>query len=356
MRILFYDPLTPFTYDSKTPRERALGGTEATIIRIAEGLKDYHHVAVAQHCRSNDYKTQEREVQYLSFQEAKTLNPDVVILLRQYRLLEEVAHTFPQAKLYLWLHNMPSRELYAKAPTLQQYGYDIIAVSQFHQKAIEKRLQGKWLQRLLSFKRPSIKIPVHVLYNPIEDGLQPDATPILANQLLFMSSPQKGLDQTLRLFAKVQAEFPEYELLIANPGYSPMNLSLPSKTHFLGALPHHEVIAELRRAFCVFYPQTARVETFGLVYAEANAVGTPVLAHDAGAAREVLSEENPVVNAHDPQAVLDQLAAWRKCRPSLQGKPEFRLKQVIQTWLTLLTEAKKQSVRPHQSKTDYLTA
>ncbi len=52
----------------------------------------------------------------------------------------------------------------------------------------------------------------------------------------------------------------------------------------------------IRESLCVFYPQTQRCETFGLVYAESNAVGTPVLAHDFGAAREVLSSPDQLIN------------------------------------------------------------
>jgi glycosyltransferase involved in cell wall biosynthesis len=336
MQILFYDPMTPYAYDAETPRLRAIGGTEATVIRIAEALKTQHSVYVAQHCRQDTSPASEQGVCYLSFEAARRLNPDVVILLRQYRLLGEVAQNFPKARRYLWLHNMPSRELYSARRDLEKYGCQILAVSQFHRAAIERRLSGNGLQRLLSFSRPRATVPVHVLYNPIEDELRPDTTGVEAHQLLFMSSPQKGLKETLERFAAVQDAFPEYELLIANPGYNHLELSLPPQARFLGALPHHQVIQQLRRAFCVFYPQTARVETFGLVYAEANAVGTPVLAHDAGAAREVLSDTEQVLNGQNLRAVLDKLSEWRKQRPRLQGKEEFRLSQVKKAWLQLL--------------------
>ena len=334
MQILFYDPLTPSVYDAATPLARALGGTEATVIRVAEALKERHDVFVAQHCRLASQDQRGPGVNYISFETTRQLSPDVVILLRQYRMTEEVARLFPKARRYLWLHNMPSRELYSARDAMLKHGYQVIAVSQFHRAAIERRMRGGWLRRLFpSQKNP---IPIKVIYNPIADSLRADATPVKRESLLFMSSPQKGLAQTLKMFEAVQRQYPEYELLIANPGYSRMELILPKQARFLGALPHQQVIQQLREVFCVFYPQTERVETFGLIYAEANAVGTPVLAHDAGAAREVLSDAGQLVNGHQLSSVLDKLTEWRQKRPQLAAREEFRLSQVISQWLKLL--------------------
>jgi glycosyltransferase involved in cell wall biosynthesis len=338
MEILFYDVATPLAYDAATPKTQALGGTEATLIRIAQGLKNYHTIYVAQHCRASMANLNCDGVNYISLETAQQLRPQVVILLRHYRLAEEVANYFPKARRYLWLHNMPSRELYSARKALSRHQYQIIAVSHFHRRAIEKRLNGKWYQRVftLPYSESRASIPIQVLYNPIDETLQPDATPIQSNQLLFMSSPQKGLPETLRLFEGVQKTFPEYQLLIANPGYNQMDLKLPAQARFLGALPHHEVIQKLRESFCVFYPQYVRVETFGLVYAEANAVGTPVLAHDSGAAAEVLSDPKQLVNGHELSSVLNKLKEWREKRPTLCGRNEFRLNNVIKAWLNLL--------------------
>lgn len=342
MEILFYDVSTPTAYDRYTPETQALGGTEATIIRIAHGLKGYHTVYVAQHCRPQTANLNCEGVHYISLETAATLSPDVVILLRQYRKIAELAELFPRARRYLWLHNMPARELYGMRELLSKHQYQIIAVSEFHREAIMRRLGGKWYHRLPTFVapcKPFASVPIQVIYNPIDDYLQPDDTPIQKEKLLFMSSPQKGLVETLALFKQVQRYFPEYELFIANPGYNSMNLSLPPQVHFLGALPHHQIIQKLRQAFCVFYPQYVRTETFGLVYAEANAVGTPVLAHDAGAAAEVLSDKSQLINGRQFSTVLAKLAEWRQIRPMLQGNPTFRLASVIQSWLRLLEAA-----------------
>lgn len=329
MRILFYDVATPLAYTDQTLKQRALGGTEATIIRIAHALAKKHSVYVAQHCRQNDDTCLSDQVQYISLENAKTIHPDIVILLRQHSWLEKTAQQFPHAKLFFWMHNSPSSDLFSARKILEKYHYQIIAVSHFHKHAIENRLRGKWFQRIFSH---DALIPVHVIYNPIDDDLIKNDTPYHPQQLIFMSSPQKGLKETLQIFQKLLHVFPEYELLIANPGHRELEMTLPKQAKLLGALPHHQAIQYVRESFCVFYPQYTKVETFGLVYAEANAVGTPVLAHNFGAAPEVLSDPQQLINGKNTEAVIEKIKQWRTNRPTVQAKPEFRLSKIILDW------------------------
>lgn len=336
MKILFYDLATPTPYDLDTLRQQGLGGTEATVVRVAHALQGYHEVYIAQHCRPRNAEQSCQTVKYLSLESAHALDPEVVVLLRHYRQSAQVAKLFPKARKFLWLHNMPSRDLYAELPNLKAHQFELLAVSRFHKGAIEKRLRGKAWLRLLTLRKAETLPSVHVLYNPIDEHLKPDKTAWKPDQLLFMSSPQKGLEETLKVFAKVREHFPEYKLLISNPGYNLTRFELPEQAEFLGVLPHHQVIQTLRESFCVFYPQQERVETFGLVYAEANAVGTPVLAHDSGAASEVLSDGGQLVDGSDIVAILAKLKEWRAKRPVLRAREEFRLSRVLESWLELL--------------------
>lgn len=60
----------------------------------------------------------------------------------------------------------------------------------------------------------------------------------------------------------------------------------------------------MRSALCLFYPQTSFAESFGLVIAEANAVGTPALLHAGlGANEEFASSTEQCVDGSDPEAV-----------------------------------------------------
>src|SRR5439155_20564566 len=97
-------------------------------------------------------------------------------------------------------------------------------------------------------------------------------------QMILASSPTKGLWLTLKTFEQVRKVFPEYELHIATYSIWDKSQALPDNVYFMGSLPQGKLMQKMRESFCMFYPQSVRCETFGLVYAEPNAVGTPVLA------------------------------------------------------------------------------
>lgn len=334
MQILFYDVATPVAYTPETLQERGLGGTEATIIRIAHSLKNYHQIYIAQHCRATKENGIYDDVEYISLETANQLQPDVVILLREYQWIKPIGELFPHAKYYFWIHNFPPKDFYITLKDLIKYECEIIAVSHFHKQIIINRLKTPWYKLFFSDVKPFSRISV--IYNPINDALMPDKTEFNRNQMLFMSSPHKGLAQSLSHFVKLEKQFPELQLLICNPGNWDASISIPKNAFVLGKIPHHQVIEHLRRSLCVFYPQTKRAETFGLVYAEANAVGTPVLAHDVGAAKEVLSDTKQLVNGNNFKEIAAKIAEWREQRPLIKAKEEFRLKNITKEWLDLL--------------------
>jgi len=335
MKVLFYDPATPKSYTELMLSGASLGGTEATVLRVARGLQGRHEVYLAQHCRALSEETVIGGVHYLSFDSAHALKPAVVILLRQVEWVDSVAERFPQARRFLWLHNLPSARLYQHRHSLAANQFEVIAVSEFHRAHIRRKLAGNWYQRLCEGRRDASSIPVHLIYNPIPDELRPDPTAWNPHQLIFMSAPYKGLEQTLAIFERVRKARPQYELLLTDPGHRPHQLKLPAQVRSLGSLLRPQALRHLRESFCVFYPQRRRQETFGLVYAEANAVGTPVLAHDFGAASEILSSPSQLINSKQFSQVLNKLEEWQTQRPVLQAKESFRLSKVIQSWLEL---------------------
>lgn len=51
MRILFHDATSAFAYDAELMRRQGIGATEASVVRVAEGLSASHDVVVAQRTR-----------------------------------------------------------------------------------------------------------------------------------------------------------------------------------------------------------------------------------------------------------------------------------------------------------------
>lgn len=185
------------------------------------------------------------------------------------------------------------------------------------------------------------QIPCRRIYNPIDDELKPDGTETDVNKLVYFSSPHKGLEQTLKYVERFQ-DFPELAdtmLYIANPGYFADHRTegLPNVVN-LGSLPHTEIINHVRSALGVLHLNAVFPETFGLVHAEANAVGTPFLSSRMGATPEIADHPGELIDVTDPKAVIDRLIQWKKYgRPKVRGNPSFRLKRIVGEWIEFLS-------------------
>jgi glycosyltransferase involved in cell wall biosynthesis len=325
--ILFIDTICPMPYDSHTLEIQALGGTEATVVRVAEKLSEKVQVIVVQHNRREISKV--GNVVYSPWQ--------AVICLIQPQHVKELVEEFGHSPMWIWFHDLISAPTFQYLKFMADHHVGAIVVSDFH------------AQQLLALRRldPLLEVFPKVvrIYNPIDDDLQSDATPVDYNKLVFVSSPRKGLEYTLDAFEYVSQYMPELELHIANPGYL---LNHPVFKHIeqmrnpkiksLGALPHKHNIDQMRSALCLFALNHVMPETFGIALAESNAVGTPVLTHPMGGACEVLSSD-PVqlINSHDLEAVVERLVQWREGkRPQVFANEAFRLSHIVKQWEDLL--------------------
>jgi glycosyltransferase involved in cell wall biosynthesis len=146
----------------------------------------------------------------------------------------------------------------------------------------------------------------------VDDALRPDGTAVDPSKLVFFSSPNKGLDFALDAFAELRRALPQLRLLIGNPGYKESGTVSRAGVEFLGALPQARMHAQVRGALCTFSPNFVIPETFGLVFAESHALGTPVLTHECGAAAEIVG---------DPRQLLPVRAAARCYEAAVGGLP-----------------------------------
>ncbi len=319
--ILFIDKVCPKQYDQTTLGGPNQGGTESTVTKIALGLRSsgLFNVSVEQHNRT--------EANDLFIPLGVTQKADYVIVLRDPYSVIEARRRFPNNKIYLWSHDLATQQLGQALQVLIDNRIEAnITTSQFHKTQTIERLKSHGYNG---------QFATQMVYSPIDDDLRPDNTPYDPNQLCFISSPHKGLEYALQVFSNLLNFNPDFKLMVANPGYFADRAVQQPGVVVQGSLPHGRVIDLLRGSLCLFYPNLVFPETFGLVMAEANAVGTPVLAHAIGASYEVCDiPAIEVIDCSQPKPVIDQVMNWYKYgRPTVRGKSQFRLANVLKTWI-----------------------
>ncbi|MFU8863550.1 MAG: glycosyltransferase [Rhodobacterales bacterium] len=340
-RIAFVDPCSADGYDLPDIARGGLGGTEATVLRVAAALRQDFDVTLYQNNRAGRFWSEAGDLQPLE-QVYRTAAGSLgtIVVINRWKVALKLRKLHPDAAIYLWMHIYPGRHNRKMGAALAAAGITVIAVSQTHANALTT-FMGE-------VSRASETPPVKVIYNPLADDLRPDSTPRDPNRLLFASSPHKGLAEVFEQFRTLRACIPELTLAVADPGYLRWATGpVPEGVIFLGSLSHPALIRQLRRSLCLFYPQTTFAETFGLVLAEANAVGTPALAHAGlGANDEVLCDTDQRIDAHDPAQIAARIQAWRRNPPRVTANPGFRLSAVARNWTRLLGDA----VQPAQQQ------
>lgn len=352
--VLFYDPSCREPYDSSTLLARASGGTEATVTRIADALG----ARVSQHNRAQDSGNYRRPVRVEGIEH--------VVVVRDSRALPKLKELYPRAQFYLWVHDQMNpgskraRRLASTADIMRELAVRMVCVSNWQRGRVEATLVAAGL---------ADRITARTIYNPVADDIWPDDTEVDRDKLVFFSSPNKGLAYALDVFASLRRRIPSLRLLVGNPAYKLGRVAGRGGVEYLGPQPQARMHSVVRGALCTFAPNFVLPETFGLVYAESKALGTPVLAHDCGAAAEVIGDTRQVMptrriyRAYEsivhnlpaswrraPARVADRLgvfdayferiSAWRAgARPQVGPDPRFMLTSVAAQWRALLRGA-----------------
>ena len=325
--LLIVDVACPRPYSAETLDREALGGTEATVVRVARGLARARPVWVAQRGRSRPiFDAGVRWVPY-EHDSRGAVGVEDVVVVRNHKILRRLRERHPEARLFLWMHCFPGKRLHGLGRAALESDATVVAVSEHHRRV---------MRGFLAEHDPlaAARVRIISIHNPIEASLRPNDAPVDPDKLVFLSSPHKGLAEVVRTFAAARRRLPSLRLFVANPGYLRWPIELPEGVVTLGELPHAEAMQHTREAFCLFDPQAGFAETFGLVFAEANAVGTPVLAHPVGAAEEVLAQEPAqIVDATSPVAVIERLIEWRtQGRPRVGPDFRFQPEHVLRCW------------------------
>ena len=197
MKILFIDDVCPKPYDETSLQNEVIGGTEATTIRIANGLREKGHQV---HVKTRLAPLQpEKHGWFNHFH--PDFEPDIVVVLRLAFQLATYRDLYPQAQFYLWLHDLIDYRCMIHETIIKTTRTKVICVSNYH------LLQAK------SVYCSGIHHPLDAftIYNPIDDHLIPDSTPVDSKKLIFFSQPAKGLAYTLKVFEKLKKLHPDFD-------------------------------------------------------------------------------------------------------------------------------------------------
>lgn len=193
----------------------------------------------------------------------------------------------------------------------------------------------------------------HVIPNPVDwsffdAALTSDDS---ADYFLAVGSldSNKGQDRILRAFVSA---FRNQSVSLHLAGDGPQaralqnlvsELGLSTRVVFLGVLNRSELIREMSQSIAVV--SASAVETFGLVLAEAQALGIPVVATDSGGTRDIVSEENGLLIPDGEESelagalgrVYSERARWRARRSDIrrQAVTRFHPEVVARQFLDL---------------------
>jgi glycosyltransferase involved in cell wall biosynthesis len=347
MRLAFLDGASPGPYDAESLRTGGsrIGGAESTLARVALALSKWHEVAVVQTIRTEDHAAS-GGIPWLSLHAGRSTLKAAEFVVVQRRVVDalRVRLLNRHCRLAVWYHDWydghPTslrarfkNESRALLHVLTQA--EVIAVSNTHMQQLCLALQNTLAWRVFSRLTPRARF----IYNPLSEDITSQARPgdYDPNKLLYFSAPWKGIATVVENFQFVKRKIPGIKLYIASPGYDPASGHDDPDIINLGTLHHRDLTQHIANAMCVFYPANEVPETFGLVFVESHALGTPVLAHPFGSAPEMLTQDE-LVDAKDQQGVFHKIALWRSGhRPVVNINPACTMQAVVEEWKQMLT-------------------
>lgn len=318
--VLFLDTTSTKYYDRTTLEKEPLGGSEASVVRVAEGLASlglkvcvvetqcgYFEPIMGQHCFFMHGDDIEKITCRHYIQIRRNLN----------------SHLFPRARKYLWLHDVCKPEDASQVKDLIDNNIKVIGVSQWHLSNI--------LSVLGDYKNATF------IYNPVPEELYTDRAEYDRNIVVWLSSPHKGLGHALDLFGEVYKVNPKMTFIIFNPGYMQLdNVRISSRPGVIvyGPLNCKSMWNVVKKSLCVFYPTTWK-ETFGCIAAEANALGTPIATMPLAGLNESVNGDFQFCETDEK--LVEKVLDWNKNgRPVVTGKDEFKQYAIVEQWVKLL--------------------
>ncbi|MBI2005398.1 MAG: glycosyltransferase family 4 protein [Candidatus Aenigmarchaeota archaeon] len=131
----------------------------------------------------------------------------------------------------------------------------------------------------------------------------------LTRKIIFLASriePRKGIPECLKFLAEAKTRFPNTLVIVATNliGFTDALASINGLPILYAQLPPREELAFLYRAADLTLMPSRQLETFGLATLESFSCGTPVVAYDIGANRELIPPEF-LASISQPRSLVD---------------------------------------------------
>ena len=341
-KILFFDAVAPYEYNFEILSTKGLGASESYLLSVANELKKNFDIDISTSNVRYNYTQNDIVFKKLSIDNLAS-NYDTIIIQRDPQNLRAIKRKYPNAKIIIWLHDFFESSIWGSLPTHDlQYICDnsiLVCVSDWHKNNFIINLD---LRKVKNYK-------VEFNHFFIEDKKEISKLPISydKNKLCFFSAGHKGLEFTLRMFEQLYKINPKFKLYVGNPTYDQKNEFKDDKGSIINLhnQTRDQVLYHMKGSLATLHLNKNYPETFGCVNAESNMVGTPVLAYDLGATKEILFDAdkqlvnlNPYrVDLNEITAITETIFSWYKGgRPKVKLNPLFNKQIIIKKWIDLL--------------------
>ncbi len=284
-------------FSGATLRSASMGGTESSIVQLAEALAVRgHDVRVFNGMREIVH---EFGVGWYPLSEVhSSARADVGIAVASPRVFRGLRFRVP----ILWLHNPTTLWRQIKRGNMVE-----LIRTQPHAVLLGQHHDAH-VPRLLPYRSRSI---IH--HGVHSDFIRRDpALTVPAPRALFTSQPYRGLDWLLDLWPEVRAQVPDAELHVFAPKDHQASANAARDADagviYRGSVSGPELAAELRRARAQLIPGHYD-ETFCLAAAEAIAMGVPVVTRGIGALSERVRDGETGFIAPDREAYVARTVA-----------------------------------------------
>jgi len=278
---------------------------------------------------------------------ARRLNAPLVVTFHGYDVTEDDE----QARQSFYAHRL----YVSRKDELKRTGAAFIAVSRFvHDLLVQRGF-------------PEERIFDHYIGIDL-DLFTPDPAVPREPVVLFVGRlvERKNCAQLIEAMSSIRSDIPNYRLVIIGDGPDePMLRAMAAEklpnTEFLGSQPPAEVHRWMNRAklFCVpsRTAESGDAETFGMVFAEAMAMGVPVVSYVHGGIPEVVSHGETGFLAPEGDArelaefirlILNDDDTWR--RMSEAGRPHVAKHFDVRKQTMLLEEFYERVINEHRQR------